>query len=372
MAAPAKSSYIMLTYPQCDLPARDMLEVLRDRSILTGSIRYMCIAEEDHHDTQGVHRHVFIWLTHPMKLNREDMDQFDLIRITTFIDGETFYKFHSWREIRGQWDDEELPCGREINNTLSDENSTIRRWHPNIGLPDDCPNSPKFMWNYTRKDQNFIEHGHIRFTDEKKKGMDTMERNRLLLTLPLQQIIDKGLIPLQQLAQLKKALQVYNNELHKDDAIQEVEIKWFYGETGSGKSFAARNEALQRYPNLKRSQAYWVLRPGTHSSSGWYDGYDGQPVAIFDDLRSNTMPWDTLLQVTDKYQDVEVPIKGGHTFWNPKLIIITSAGKPRDVFRSRETGEPWDSIDQLERRIRARVTRFWRDESGYHREVEQL
>lgn len=365
----------MLTYAQCDLPIRDMLEVLRDHSILTGSIRYMCLAEEDHHDTQGVHRHIFIWLDHAMAIKAEDMDQFDLIRIKTTVDDEVCYAFRSWRDMKEQWMLEcgkEPACGVEEINPFSDERSTVRRFHPNIGRPDDCPSSPKFMWNYTRKDNKFIEYGQIRFTDEAKKKMDTVERNKLLVSLPIQDIITQGLIPVYQLPQLKKARQIYENELHKNDAIQKVEVKWLYGETGCGKSKAARDEAMQRYPDRKRSEAYWVLRPGTHSSSGWYDGYDGQPVAIFDDLRSNTMPWETLLQVTDKYQDVEVPIKGGFTYWRPELIIITSAGKPRDVFRDRETGEPWDSVGQLERRLRWRVTKYWRDENGYHSELENL
>lgn len=366
----------MLTYPQCDLSLRDMLEVLRDHSILTGSLKYMCLAEENHHDTEGVHRHVFIWLNHAMKLKREDMDQFDIVRITTYIDDETIIEYKSWREMKEQYVGlDELDCcvcGKESNNPFSDDRSTFRRFHPNIGLPDDCPSSPKNMWNYTRKDNKFIEYGHIRFTDWEKKKMDTVERNALLAKLSIPEIISQGLVPLCQLPQLKKAKQILENELHKDDAFQEVEVKWFYGRTGSGKSQAARNEAMQRYPDKKRSEAYWVLRPGTHSSSGWYDGYEGQPVAIFDDLRSNTMPWDTLLQVTDKYQDADVPTKGSFTFWRPKLIIITSAGTPREVFRDRETGEPWDNIDQLERRIGGRVTRYWRDEDGYHSELENL
>lgn len=368
----------MLTYPQCDLPLRDMLEVLRDHSILTGSIRYMCLSEEDHHDTQGVHRHVFVWLDHAMKIKKEDMDQFDLVRITYYIDDEIAIKFRSWRDMKEQWEEkapDELAlcvCGKESCNPFIDERSTFRRFHPNIGIPDDCPTSPKFMWNYTRKDNKFIEYGHIRFTDQERKKMDAVEKNKLLVTLSIPEIISQGLVPLWQVPQLKKAKQIYENELHKDDAVQEVEVKWLYGKTGCGKSKAAREEAMQRFPGKERSETYWVLRPGTHSSSGWYDGYDGQPVAIFDDLRSNTMPWDTLLQVTDKYQDIQVPIKGGFTCWRPKLIIITSAGTPREVFRDRETGEPWDNIDQLERRIGGRVTRYWRDDNGYHSEVENL
>lgn len=366
----------MLTYAQCDLPLRDMLEVLRDHSILTGSIRYMCLSDEDHHDTEGVHRHVFIWLTHAMQLKKEDMDQFDLVRTHWILDGEEGFKLRTLRDMK-EWFEKSpelldmCVCGKETEMPDRDEKTMWRRWHPYIGRPDDCPNSPKIMWNYTRKDNKFIEYGHIRFTDGERKKLDTVERNALLATLSIPEIISQGLVPLCQLPQLKKAKQILENELHKDDALQKVEIKWFYGKTGCGKSYTARKEAMQRSPDVKRSEAYWVLRPGTHCSSGWYDGYEGQPVAIFDDLRSNTMPWDTLLQVTDEYQDIEVPIKGGFTFWRPKLIIITSAGTPREVFRDRETGEPWDNIDQLERRI-GEVRRFWRDGDGYHSEVENL
>lgn len=54
----------------------------------------------------------------------------------------------------------------------------------------------------------------------------------------------------------------------------------------------------------------------------WFDGYDGQEVALIDDFQGQ-MPLTLLLQLLDRYV-VQVPIKGGFTWWTPKKIYVTS------------------------------------------------
>lgn len=375
-AASVLRTYILLTYPQCDIELRCMRDILKERTFLEGNIEYMVIAAEDHHDTEGVHRHVFIKLKHRMRFSRDDIAwRFDLCRrFSNYGEGESNVHYDSWQHYRDLWfiDHQEAPkCGEEVVWVIGEVGGTLRRWHPNFECPDGRRNSPKNMWIYTRKDHNYIEDGIINFKDEEAIRNEKAERNKRLLTVPLQQLVESGEVSILAIPQLKKARQTLLYEYTQNE-IKEIKVYWFYGETGSGKSYAAREEAKRGTEETDPRRAYWVSNCSTKSSAGWFDGYYGQPTAIFDDLRANTLEFNTLLQITDVYQDMQVPIKGGFIRWNPSKVIITSPSRPEDVFRNYTTGEQWDHIDQLLRRI-TEIRRFWKDEEkGYCSELENL
>lgn len=87
------------------------------------------------------------------------------------------------------------------------------------------------------------------------------------------------------------------------------------GAPGSGKSYWSYNlnpESCWSYPG-----------------DGWFDGYCGQLVAIFDDFAddlqdgANKITYSKFLQITDRYP-IRVPIKGGFTWWKPRIIVLTS------------------------------------------------
>lgn len=63
-----------------------------------------------------------------------------------------------------------------------------------------------------------------------------------------------------------------------------------------------------------------------YPGKGWFDGYEGQPIALFDDFRGD-MDISLLLQVLDRYP-MDVPVKGGHQNWCPRKIYITSNQLP--------------------------------------------
>lgn len=54
----------------------------------------------------------------------------------------------------------------------------------------------------------------------------------------------------------------------------------------------------------------------------WFDGYDGHDVVLIDDF-AGQMPLHLLLQLLDRYV-IQVPVKGGFTWWTPRHIYITS------------------------------------------------
>lgn len=97
-----------------------------------------------------------------------------------------------------------------------------------------------------------------------------------------------------------------------------VEVIW--GMSGTGKTRYVMQQVKLFYEN-----DYWVY-PG----KGWFDGYTGQQVAIFDDFYGD-IDFGTFLKVLDRYR-YEAPIKGGHTLWNPVRIYITSNVSPAEWY----------------------------------------
>lgn len=110
-------------------------------------------------------------------------------------------------------------------------------------------------------------------------------------------------------------------------------VIWVWGPSGSGKTSFAMS-----MPGSK-----FIKEPG-HK---WFDGYAGEDVCIFDDLRITNNSWPdfpTLLRLLDSWP-VRVEIKHGTIPFNPKIIIVTSIFSPEDSCPSSEDNK------QLLRRI---------------------
>lgn len=111
-------------------------------------------------------------------------------------------------------------------------------------------------------------------------------------------------------------------------------VYWFWGPTGTGKT----QSAIEYCEEHKLD--YWM----SMDTLRWFDGYNGQKVAIIDDFRADFCKFHVLLRLLDQYW-MMVEIKGGSVPWVPDEIIITSAYRPEDVYQTRE------DISQLLRRI---------------------
>lgn len=109
-------------------------------------------------------------------------------------------------------------------------------------------------------------------------------------------------------------------------------IKWYYGPTGTGKTYKATTEYDDYYITMKDLK--------------WWDGYYGQKCIIVDDFRKDFCTFHELLRILDRYP-YRVQYKGGSTYLQPstEAIIITSAYHPSEVYNTRE------DIEQLIRRI---------------------
>lgn len=128
---------------------------------------------------------------------------------------------------------------------------------------------------------------------------------------------------------------------------QPPKVFWIAGETGTGKTRSVFKSA--RLLTGGSDDDIWISSGGLR----WFDGYDGQSVAIFDDFRAkHVTSFAFLLRLLDRYP-VSVEFKGGFVNWVPKFIFITCPYDIDDCFSTRKSHLPED-IQQLERRVTAK------------------
>lgn len=109
-------------------------------------------------------------------------------------------------------------------------------------------------------------------------------------------------------------------------------------------------------------KTHWCVtaRRGLWTWSGstqWFPGYDGQTVALFDDVgRGNVGDIHLWKRLLDKWTGFEVPWKGGSSVWVPEEIYITSNTPWRDWW----FGLPNVGAEDIAA-IGRRITRVWDD-----------
>lgn len=109
------------------------------------------------------------------------------------------------------------------------------------------------------------------------------------------------------------------------------DVRFYYGETGTGKTRAAWDE----FPDLS-----------CHLAGRWFDSYVPGRAYLFDDLTDTVFDIAHLLRILDRYP-LHVEIKCGSVRFNPVCIIITSNVKLRDWYLD----EPTVRRDALRRRF---------------------
>lgn len=119
----------------------------------------------------------------------------------------------------------------------------------------------------------------------------------------------------------------------KTPKLQKRIIHWYYGSTGTGKTYKAVIES---------GDDYWM----SGRTLKWWDGYQGQKSIIIDDFRADFCTFHELLRILDQYP-YRVETKGS-SMWIQSTttdIYITSCYPPTEVYQTRE------DINQLIRRI---------------------
>lgn len=287
-----RSKSLLLTYPHCPVAKSELLDAVW-KSCSDWTPVYAVCAEEKHADGQP-HLHCFIMCEAPCKIVKKDMKMFDIIK----------------HDI----------C-----------------YHCNIKS---CK-SPKDAIRYVKKDGNYITNGTCPYKD----CYTTLEKNKLLESKKLSELVECGELSIFKVPQLQKAISILQNERMENRGRDEPpQTYWFWGDTGAGKTKEAVSFATEK------GLSFWI----SNSNDKWFDGYSGQEVAILDDIRASSWDFTNLLRLTDRYC-YQVPVKGSFRPWRPKYIFITAPGRPEEVYSNHSTGETFDGIEQLLRRITAIV-----------------
>lgn len=116
-----------------------------------------------------------------------------------------------------------------------------------------------------------------------------------------------------------KSIEKLCNEIKTEDftEVRKLNVKWFFGEPGTGKS----QYAFTNWPKAYRKDG-----------CKWWDGYNGQDVIIFEDINVvDPGMIDDWLKWCDIYP-WQVQVKGGFVNLGFTQVIFTSNKKPEDVF----------------------------------------
>lgn len=107
--------------------------------------------------------------------------------------------------------------------------------------------------------------------------------------------------------------------VHSVQRTWQCSVVVYWGRTGAGKTRAV-------YDNLPSPESLYV-----HPGGPWFDGYDAQPIALFDDFSGSEFKLAYLLKLLDRYP-MRVPVKGGFVSWAPREIYLTSNKDPATWF----------------------------------------
>lgn len=187
---------------------------------------------------------------------------------------------------------------------------------------------------YCSKDHDFFEFGEVP-QQGKRNDLVTLVRRVCTEGATMQSLIDGGEHDvLATYCRNERSISKLATMVSgKRDASQAPTVHWLYGETGTGKS----RWAFETYPDAYRFPC---------DGSGWWDGYTGQKVVVFDDLRANSgLSFSVLLKVLDRYP-MRVQQKGASTELLATTFVITAPAHPEVIF-----GACGEKVDQLLRRI---------------------
>lgn len=213
-----------------------------------------------------------------------------------------------------------------IHFTLQKTESAVRkiipRAHIEIAKGDALQN-----YNYCSKDGNFVEVGKRPLTKAEQGAAGAATQKEKWLDIKAKarsgrlDEIDPKIYVLHYRSLLSIAK---DNSPMPDDAIGTTGV-WYWGESGTGKSRAARSENPGAYLKM---------------CNKWWDGYQGEQVVIIEDFDKNHGVLGYHLKIwADRYA-FPAEIKGGKINIRPLKIIVTSNYHPESIWECSNTLEP--------------------------------
>lgn len=156
---------------------------------------------------------------------------------------------------------------------------------------------------------------------------------------------------------------------------RDVEVIYDFGETSTRKTRSAISRLEAAYPDADLSKFSEKARHCYVASSmeNAFDNYEGQPVVIIEEFRSNMMPWREFLSIMDRYVNwISARYSNKLMLWEklyinstvapeelyPSLIDPNVKKKDGTEYSERELKNKSDNKEQMYRRIREVVYHF--------------
>ena len=198
-----------------------------------------------------------------------------------------------------------------------------------------CKGTPYDNFVYCSKDGSFIERG------ERPERVGQGKRNDMLAikkaiaqNIQVKKMLQNDMILNHQQLRFAEQLEKYYERKRNWKPV----VKWYWGETGTGKTKTAYEEFLAKAEDP--DDIYFSMDTGK-----WWEGYDAQPYVIIDDMRGDFLKFHQLLKLLDRYP-YKVECKGASRQFLATEIIITSCVPPEELYPN--LGE---QVEQLIRRI---------------------
>lgn len=170
--------------------------------------------------------------------------------------------------------------------------------------------TPSQAAEYCKKDGSYTEFGKC---PKGRGGRSDLEQlsDRILAGATAKEIQEE--FPGQYLRYRQNILATIRDLQPERTEPTHVVVLW--GRTGAGKT-------RQVFDYHARGTIY------VHTGEQWFDGYEGQPIVLFDDYNGSEFKLSYLLKLLDRYP-MRVPVKGGYVQWNPKQVYFTSNKDPK-------------------------------------------
>ena len=189
-----------------------------------------------------------------------------------------------------------------------------------------CRGSPQQNVAYVKKDGDIIEEiGELRRAGAKSIGeIEKMSKEeRKELPAQLYNIVQK--------IEAKESSNLLVKNIYKEN----IEVYWYWGESGAGKTRRAMREIGEKEFNMVKYE------------DGFWHGLGTADIALYDDFRDSHMKPTELINFIDYYVH-PMNIKGGSHQNTYHIIYITSLQSPEEIYKN----VPEESKKQWLRRIK--------------------
>jgi hypothetical protein len=205
--------------------------------------------------------------------------------------------------------------------------------------------------NFGRNEKRIIHYGEPK---KKKRNDDMPMKDKVKITCSMimkgettpDEVMNKD--PVQYQRFYKTLNDVYDEykKLKSRQVTKNMRIcLWLWGKTGTGKSKFIRDYIDSLNKVTGNEYTYYNI----YKHKGWWDTYEGQNIAIFDDFRESAdFKFNDVLNLCDKF-DYKVPRRNKKPIcFNSEFIFFTSPLPPWKAFTLKSES---DDINQLFRRM---------------------